>query len=77
VDLHPVASRYFFKGLGLQLMTIESTIMLDILDKTTAAGKPALGIHDAVLCRREDENFVKSVMVSTYRTHTGFDPVVK
>ncbi len=77
VDLHPVASQYFFKRLGMQLMTIESTIMLDILDKITEAGKPALGIHDAVLCLREDEEFVKSVMVTTYRTHTGYDPIVK
>ena len=77
VDLHPVASRYFFKGLGLQLMTIESTIMLDILDKTTEAGKPALGIHDAVLCLNEDKDYVKKLMYAVYRDRLGFDPVIK
>jgi hypothetical protein len=77
MDLHPVASRYFFQGLGLQLMTIESTIMLDILDTMTEAGKPAIGIHDAVLCRREDEDYVKRRMYDVYRDRMGFYPVIK
>lgn len=76
-EVHPMVEKYFFRSIGLSLMTIESGIMLEILEAVTASDRPALGIHDSVLCRREDENFVKSVMVSTYRTHTGFDPVVK
>jgi hypothetical protein len=65
----------FFKGLGLRLMTIESTIMLDILDKTTEAGKPALGIHDAVLCLKKDKDYVKKLMNAVYRDRLGLIPL--
>lgn len=76
-EFHPLVEEYFFQSIGLSLMTIESGIMLEILEKVTAMDRPALGIHDSVLCLREHEESVKSVMMSTYRTHTGFNPVVK
>ena len=75
-SLHNEASQYFFQSRGLELMTIESDIMFDILDTITAAGKPALGIHDAVLCIKHDEGYVKDLMQSVYRRHLGFDPVI-
>ena len=58
-------------------MTIESQIMLEILERVTATDRPALGIHDSVLCRQQDEEFVKEMMASVYKAHTGFDPVIK
>lgn len=76
VAAHPHASQYFFRELGLELMSIESRIMFDILDIITEAGKPALGIHDAVLCLTEDRQFVREVMIDVYSKHMGFDPVI-
>lgn len=74
---HPLVEQYFFQRRGLELMTIESQIMLEILERVTATDRPALGIHDSVLCRQQDEEFVRGIMASAYRKRTGFDPVVR
>lgn len=52
---------------------IEIGIMLEILERVTKTDKPALGIHDSVLCRQrdEDEEVVKREMANVYRERTG------
>ena len=74
---HPLVEKYFFQNRGMELMTIESGIMLEILEAVTATDRPALGIHDSVLCRQQDEEFVKQMMASVYKDRMGFSPVIK
>jgi hypothetical protein len=61
----------------MELMTMDGKIMLGILTTFARAGKPALGLHDAVVCRRSDAAFARRVMIATYRRHLRFAPVVR
>jgi hypothetical protein len=74
---HPRLAHRFFTNIGTKLMTIDGKMMLEILESITAHGKPALGIHDSVLCKQSDAPFVREVMVCVYRSFFGFNPVIK
>jgi hypothetical protein len=67
----------FFTEVGVDLMTTDGKMMLAILERITSHGKPALGIHDSVVCKQSDAPFVREVMVSVYRSFFGFGPVIK
>lgn len=77
IAAHPQIADSFFKRAGLDLMTVESRIMLQILRKFTDAKKPVLAIHDAVVCRISDVDFAKSAMKQSYRQFLHFIPVLK
>ncbi len=70
---------YLFIGEGLNLMKTESFIMHRMLKVFTKAKKPALMIHDAVVCRKSDVLFSKRVMEWAWRAHVNmaFFPVIK
>lgn len=76
VNAHPVVAKYFFRGVGRQLMTVESRIMLEILNDVTASGLPAVSIHDSVLCLRTDMDDVEIMMRAAYFRRTGFHAAV-
>jgi hypothetical protein len=69
----------FFSGDGLTLMAIESRMMHLMLKLFTRAKKPALMIHDAVVCRQQDLLFTSRVMDYAWRrmVGTGYQPVIK
>lgn len=79
VEAHdkPVADQ-FFTGHGLNLMTIEARIMNLMLRYFTRAKKPALMIHDAVVCRVSDVQFTQRVMDWAWRNtiKTCFHPLI-
>jgi hypothetical protein len=78
VSRHGIAYK-FFQESGLEMMTVESNIMRVMLQAFTNAKKPALMIHDAVVCKVSDVEFTKSVMTVSYQNSlcTDFLPVVK
>ncbi len=59
-------------------MTSESQVMFRIMKAFTAAKKPALPIHDAIVCKVSDREFAKRVMIESYQwVHsTEFEPVI-
>lgn len=74
-DRRVVAS--FFTEKGVELMTTDGMIMLQILWAFAEADKPALGIHDAVLCKRSDAKFARKVMRDVYWKFMLREPVIK
>ena len=57
-------------------MTTDGRNMLRILSAFADAGKPALGIHDAVVCRQSDAKFAEETMVDAYYLHMQFEPTI-
>lgn len=75
--IHEPIARHFFTGVGIELMTTDGRIMLRILSAFADAAKPALGIHDSVVCRRSDATFAEQTMIDAYRQHMQFEPTIK
>lgn len=76
VAAHPKLKRYFFADIGVRVQAIDGEIMLRILQRLTKSGRPALGIHDSVVCRVSDVRFTIKTMRDVYRTCVEFDPVI-
>ena len=57
----------FFRGEGLKFITEESKRMRLLLQIFTKARKPALMIHDAVVCKRSDAKFAKRAMIDAHQ----------
>lgn len=75
-DLHGPISEHFCSGIGLKLQTEDAQLMLAILNRFVDERKPALGVHDAVICRRSDAAFAEAVMREAYISRFQFEPVI-
>jgi hypothetical protein len=69
----------FFCGAGLKMISEESKRMRVVIQCFTDAKKPALMIHDAVVCKRSDSEFAKRAMTEAHQCMytTEFRPVIK
>lgn len=74
---HAPIAPYFFTGVGMELMTADGTVMLEVMKQHRDAGKPALPIHDAVVCRASDAEWTRGVMQETYLRLLSHQPVIK
>jgi hypothetical protein len=74
---HPEVNSFFYTKIGRKLMQLECRLMLKILVRLAKAGKPVLGIHDALLVRRSDAHSALRAMTDEYRHFAGFRPVIK
>ncbi len=82
-DIYDLAIRHhepirhrFGSDAGMELMNIDGKIALDVLYHFTSAGVPCLGVHDSFIVPQCFFDDLREVMISTYRDHIGFDPVV-
>lgn len=76
MEAHATITKYFFTGVGMELMTADGNIMLAIMRAFRDAGKPALPIHDSVVCRARDARFARATMVDVYQLATMYKPVI-
>lgn len=74
---HAPIARYFFTGIGMELMTTDGRVMLEVLKEHRDAGKPALPIHDAVVCKATDAEWTRGVMEEVYFRMLRHWPVIK
>lgn len=75
--VHPQINKLFYCNAGIEMMTSEALIMLLSLMDITASGRPALGIHDAIVCKASDADFVKSKMIMNYEWRfPGYRPEI-
>ena len=84
---HPKLRRWFFSQVpslegtiwttGDVLFLFDGMIMLRILGMFADAGKPALGIHDSVVCKASDSLFCRATMRDAYRSLVDFRPKIK
>lgn len=77
IAAHPRLSSKFFTQVSNSLMTIDGWLMLRILEQFANSGKPALGIHDGVLCKAADAAFAEATMRNQYHEMIGYFPVIK
>ncbi len=81
VDLHSVAEKIishnsFIKdklgcGEGNRLQRVDSDIIVSCLDELSDKDIPVLPIHDALICKESDKEFVESVMIKYFTQHVG------
>lgn len=78
-EVHEDIRDYLFCNRGMELVTVESRIMLWILQEFVLEQKrPALPIHDALVVRRSDTAMAKQAMEEAYDCFCpGFPPFVK
>ena len=77
VEVHADVAHCFFDSRGKYLQSLDGCIMLDILKAFAEQGKPALGIHDSIVCKRSDLAFCSEVMRREYVRRFKFEPLVK
>ena len=77
LEAHAPIARYFFTGIGMELMTQDGIVMLTIMRAHRDARKPALPIHDSVVCRASDAEFTRVTMAGVYRHLLAHHPVIK
>lgn len=74
---HPEVAHRFFTTVGADLQTVDGMIMKNILMVFAKSGRPALGIHDSVVCRVSDAGFAEAMMEIQHHALLGFRPVVR
>lgn len=74
---HAAVSDYFFKGIGMELMFMETEILIDVLLKVQAQGMVALPFHDGVLTSQSTAQAVKEIMEEVFKKKIGVDAVVR
>jgi hypothetical protein len=73
LDRHPTLRPCFGRGLGHELMRLESDIMLAVLDQLREEGVVALNLHDGLVVAVGDAATAQTVMVAIGRQRTGAD----
>lgn len=74
---HPKIADRFFTEIAAVLQTLDGMIMLRILESFASENRPALGIHDSIVCRRKDVKFARAAMHIAYTSMLGFPPVIR
>lgn len=76
--IHPQLLRWFYVDQADVLQTTDGKLMLRIMEEVTRSGRPALAIHDSLVVREQDEEFVREVMERNYcwLLFTRFRPVI-
>ncbi len=74
---HPALRSCFGRGLGHELMRLESDIMLAVLDQLRREGVVALNLHDGLIVAAGDAMTAQTVMVDIGHQRTGaYLPIV-
>lgn len=71
LEKHEYLSSYFFTGVGLRVMNIESEITNYIYQKFIAEDKPILGFHDGYLVKQSDTGVLLKCMQEGFREVVG------
>lgn len=77
VSAHPKVKHRFFTEIGSLLQTLDGMVMRHILMAFAMENRPALGIHDSVLCRASDAGFAEAMMKIHYHALFGFWPAIR
>ena len=72
----PIADSYH-TGIGLALQCEDSFLMLYVMSRFMNLNKPALSLHDAILCKRSDRDLALKYMSDIYALMYGFEPEIK
>jgi len=70
-EKHAPIADWFEQGRGLELQRRDSNIATDVLLKLIDEGVIALPVHDAFIVPLSKKDYVRSVMIDTFREHVG------
>lgn len=71
-EYHSSIASSFGSGIGTSLQNIDAHIMQLVINQCVTAGIPVLPVHDSVVCRVRDAEYVQGVMFQAFKTVTGF-----
>ena len=74
---HAPISDYFFKGVGMELMFMESEVLVDVLLKVQDQGLVALPLHDGLMIAQSSTSMVKEIMEQVFRDKCGVASMVR
>lgn len=74
---HRAISRHFCTQIGAWLQTVDAMVMLRVLKSFANADKPALCLHDGILCKASDAGFADAFMSICYSELFGFCPAIR
>lgn len=74
---HAPVAHLFGSGIGFELLFVESEILVEVLLQLMDRRIVALPLHDAVIVAQPDAETAETVMLESFRRHTGFEAVVK
>jgi hypothetical protein len=77
IKAHRKVAHKFFTEIGSQLTTVENIVMLRVLESFALERRPALCMHDGILCKRSDGDFARAMMKIHYVNVVRFEPVIK
>jgi hypothetical protein len=66
----------FLTDVGAELQTVDGIVIRHVLKAFAMEDRPALGIHDSVLCRVSDAGFAEAMIRIHYHWILGFYPVI-
>ena len=64
---HPLIKDYFYLGLAKSLMTLDSMILEDIIEKSLENGFIVLPVHDSIIVQRRHYPLAKQLMEDAYQ----------
>ena len=74
---HAPIAEHFFNGLGMELMFMESEVLIEVLRRVQDQGKVALPLHDGVLTARSALPIVKGIMEDLFFDKIGVKAMVR
>ena len=77
LERHEPIAQLFCRGVGMEVMFIESEIMVDVLLSLRDQGIVALPVHDAVLVPRSKVSETRDTMLRAFIKHTGAEGQVE
>ena len=64
---HPLIKDYFYSGLAKSLMTLDSMILEDIIEKSLEHGFIVLPVHDSIIVQRRHYPLAKQLMEDAFK----------
>lgn len=71
-EYHHQIADAFGSGAGTRLQNVDSKIMQLIINQCVANNIPVLPVHDSVVCRARDTEYVQAIMYQAFIDITGF-----
>ena len=75
--IHQPIAHLFCKGIGLEMMLIESKILLRALSACIDHNIVALPVHDALIVAEEDADMTRAIMLEAFKAITNVDGQVE
>lgn len=77
MNFHGPIKHHLCSDKGVELQFLDSEIMLRVIQKAVELNIPIIPIHDSIVCSKQYDDTVKSIMRDEYKTIMSFYPVIE